>query len=59
MARVLTDVFPSERALIEKLEEEGGMSRVYAGIHYRFDIEAGHAIGRAAARVALERRGLE
>jgi membrane-associated phospholipid phosphatase len=56
---VLTDAFPSERALIEKLEQEGGMSRVYAGIHYRFDIEAGHAIGRAAARLALARRGLE
>ena len=56
---VLIDAFPSERVLIEKLEQEGGMSRIYGGIHYRFDIEAGHAIGRAAARLALERRGLE
>jgi membrane-associated phospholipid phosphatase len=56
---VLSAAFPSERALIEKLEEEGGMSRIYGGIHYRFDIDAGHAIGRATARLALERRGLE
>jgi len=56
---VLTDAFPSERVLIERLEQEGGMSRIYGGIHYRFDIETGHAIGRAAARLALERRGLE
>jgi membrane-associated phospholipid phosphatase len=56
---VLIDAFPSERALIERLEDEGGMSRIYAGIHYRFDIDAGHAIGRATARLALERRGLE
>jgi membrane-associated phospholipid phosphatase len=56
---VLTDAFPSERATIEALAEEGSMSRVYAGIHYRFDIEAGQALGRAAARLALERRGLE
>ena len=56
---VLTDAFPSERALIDKLEAEGGMSRIYAGIHYRFDIDAGHAIGRATARLALDRRGLE
>jgi len=56
---VLTDAFPSERALIEQLEDEGGMSRIYGGIHYRFDIDAGHAIGRATARLALERRGLE
>ena len=56
---VLTDAFPSERVMIEALEDEGGMSRIYGGIHYRFDIDAGHAIGRAAARLALERRGLE
>jgi membrane-associated phospholipid phosphatase len=34
------------------------MSRVYGGIHYRFDIEAGRDIGRAAAAAALE-GGLE
>lgn len=56
---VLTDAFPSERAMIEAIEDEGGMSRIYAGIHYRFDIDGGHAIGRATARLALERRGLE
>jgi membrane-associated phospholipid phosphatase len=56
---VLIDAFPNERALIEKLEDEGGMSRIYGGIHYRFDIDGGHAIGRATARLALERRGLE
>jgi len=35
------------------------MSRIYGGTHYRFDMDSGHAIGRAAARLALERRGLE
>ena len=30
-------------------------SRVYAGIHYRFDAEAGMAIGTRAAERALER----
>ena len=57
--QLVTDAFPSERALIEQLEQEGGMSRIYGGIHYPFDIEVGHAIGRAVARLALERRGLE
>jgi membrane-associated phospholipid phosphatase len=33
--------------------EEAGMSRVYGGIHYRFDIDAGREIGRAAAAAAL------
>ena len=56
---VLTDAFPGERATLEGIAQEAAMSRVYAGIHYRFDIEGGLAIGRAAARLALERRGLE
>jgi membrane-associated phospholipid phosphatase len=56
---VLTDAFPSERAMLADLAQEAGMSRVYAGIHYRFDFEAGQVLGRAAARLALERRGLE
>ena len=56
---VLTDVFPGERASLEGIAQEAAMSRVYAGIHYRFDIEGGLAIGRAAARLALERRGLD
>lgn len=35
------------------------MSRVNGGLHYRFDGEGGLTIGRSAARLALERRGLE
>jgi membrane-associated phospholipid phosphatase len=29
------------------------MSRIYAGIHYRFDIDAGQEIGQRAAAKAL------
>ena len=50
---VLSDAFPSERSRLDVLVEEAGLSRVYAGIHYRFDIEAGQAIGRRAAAKAL------
>ena len=32
---------------------ESSLSRLYAGIHYRFDMEAGLAIGRGAAALAL------
>lgn len=56
---VLTDAFPSERAMLDALAQEASMSRVYGGIHYRFDGEAGLALGRAAAGLALQRRGLE
>ena len=32
---------------------EAGLSRMYAGIHYRFDIEAGQALGRRVALFAI------
>jgi hypothetical protein len=44
---------------LEGIAQQPSMSRVYAGIHSRFDGEGGLAIGRAAARLALERHGLE
>jgi membrane-associated phospholipid phosphatase len=50
---VLMDAFPSERPLLEENITLAGLSRVYAGIHYRFDIEAGREIGRRAAALAL------
>jgi hypothetical protein len=56
---VLSDAFPSERAMLAETAEEASMSRVNGGLHYRFDGEGGLSIGRSAARLALERRGLE
>jgi len=50
---VLIDAFPGERARLEGIITEAGLARVYGGIHYRFDIEAGQAIGRGAAALAL------
>ena len=50
---VLIDAFPGERGRLEAIMVEAGMSRVFGGIHYRFDIEAGQAIGRGAAGLAL------
>lgn len=50
---VAAAAFPSERAGLEAIIAEAGMSRVYGGIHYRFDVEAGQEIGRRAAGLAL------
>ena len=50
---VLIDAFPSERRRLEEIMTNAGLSRMYAGIHYRFDIEAGQAIGQGAAALAL------
>ena len=56
---VLVDAFPSERESIVASAQEAGLSRLYGGIHYRFDMEAGEALGLAAGRLALQRGGLE
>ena len=49
----LEDAFPSERPYLEGIITIAGLSRVYAGIHYQFDIDAGTTIGRRAAALAL------
>ena len=50
---VLADAFPSERARVDSMAHEAALSRLYAGIHYRFDFETGLALGRSAAALAL------
>ena len=52
-AEVLRDFFPKEGARVDSLATEAGLSRLYAGIHYRFDIDAGAELGRAVARATL------
>ena len=51
--------FPDERAKFTRIAEEQAMSRLYGGIHYRFDNDGGLALGRVVARydVEQERRG--
>ena len=51
---VLANAVPDQRARLDAMVDEAGMSRVYGGIHYRFDIDAGRDIGRAAAALALK-----
>ncbi|HUQ20786.1 MAG TPA: vanadium-dependent haloperoxidase [Gemmatimonadaceae bacterium] len=51
--------FPDERAQFTRIAEEQAMSRLYGGIHYRFDNDTGLALGRAVARkdIEIEKRG--
>ena len=53
MYSVLTAAFPSEGARLAAVAQEASLSRLYAGIHYRFDFETGLALGRGAAALAL------
>jgi membrane-associated phospholipid phosphatase len=50
---VVAEALPSERGRLQEIIATAGISRMYGGIHYRFDIEAGQEIGRAAAELAL------
>ena len=52
---VLGHFFPKERAEFTRIAEEQAMSRLYGGIHYRFDNDGGLALGRAVARYDVER----
>ena len=52
---VLEHFFPQDRAAFNKIAEEQAMSRLYGGIHYRFDDDGGLELGRTVARYAVER----
>ena len=52
-AAVLAHAFPTETALLEGYVTEAGLSRMYGGIHYRFDITAGQQLGRDVAAWAI------
>jgi hypothetical protein len=54
-ATLLAEVFQSDRGHILALGKEAAEARVWAGIHYRFDIEAGQDIGRKVAKRTAER----
>jgi hypothetical protein len=52
-AAVLSDLFPSGTASFGAMRDEAGISRLYGGIHYRSDIDAGKAHGSRIAAYTL------
>jgi membrane-associated phospholipid phosphatase len=54
-ANVLAALFPADAEQLVAMANEAGESRLYAGIHYRFDKDAGLRIGRQVAALALSR----
>jgi membrane-associated phospholipid phosphatase len=52
-AEVLSMFFPEDRDRLSAMVTEAGLSRMYGGIHYRFDIDAGQALGRNVAHFAI------
>jgi len=53
-ATVLADFFPERTMELAGWVTESGLSRMYAGIHYRFDITAGRELGNSVARWAID-----
>ena len=56
-SEVLGYLFPREAERLRGMAEEAAMSRVYGGIHYRFDSERGLEQGRAVAALAVSLDG--
>ena len=54
-SEVLAHFFPENAAELRRMADEAAMSRLYGGIHFRSDNDAGLALGRAVAARALAR----
>jgi membrane-associated phospholipid phosphatase len=52
-AVILGSFFPEDQAQLDAMVIEAGLSRMYAGIHYRFDIDVGRQIGRSVGAFAM------
>jgi membrane-associated phospholipid phosphatase len=53
-AMILGAIFPSEAGRLAARADEAGLSRLYGGIHYRFDKTAGEDIAHNIAALALQ-----
>jgi membrane-associated phospholipid phosphatase len=56
-AGVLADAFPDQTARLDAMVDEAGLSRMYGGLHYRFDCDVGHELGRKVAEWVLQVAG--
>lgn len=54
-AEVLGATFRHEKQQFRATAAEIGLSRIYAGVHYRFDIVAADALGVAVAKLAIKK----
>jgi membrane-associated phospholipid phosphatase len=52
-AGVLGGPFPHHQVRLDAMAEEASISRLFGGIHYRFDLEAGTGMAEGIAQSAL------
>jgi hypothetical protein len=55
MEPILAYLFPRDAAQFAHEAEQAAESRLWSGIHFRTDNETGLALGRAVARLVIER----
>jgi membrane-associated phospholipid phosphatase len=53
-AAVLGYLFPRDATALKQRADEAAESRIWAGIHYRSDTDAGLAIGRSVAQLVID-----
>jgi membrane-associated phospholipid phosphatase len=53
-AEMLSQFFPAKADSLDAMVTEAGLARIYAGIHYRFDVDVGQQLGRQVARLVGE-----
>ena len=58
-SEVLSAFFPGDRKQLRAWAEEAALSRLYGGIHFRSDNEAGLELGERVGRVAVSRYEIE
>jgi PAP2 superfamily protein len=51
-AGILSTFFPAKTDSLDAMVTQAGLARIYAGIHYRFDVDTGAQLGRNVARFA-------
>lgn len=54
ISAMLEYLFPAEASFIHAKADEAANSRVWAGIHFRTDIETGLALGRSVAQLVID-----
>lgn len=52
VALILGSIFPSEASRLRAKADEAGESRLFGGIHYRFDKTAGETLAHQVASLA-------
>src|SRR3989441_5088601 len=53
-AEMLSAFFPAKADSLDGMVDQAGLARIYAGIHYRFDVDVGQQLGRHIARFVSE-----